>query len=133
MSLCLIFLTLPPLLISYSCTHLPINTLHFFHIILPPLFLHHPCFSSLVSWFLLTTTQAETLKYFYLLFSPSDLLPLTNIVLNTEAHPFPVFEMGKLFRTGWSRKPRDENGNVVQKSVHREEGSGTATEAKSAP
>lgn len=57
--------------------------------------------------------QAETLKYFYLLFSPHDLLPLTDVVFNTEAHPFPRFQMGKLFKTGWSRKPRDKDGNLL--------------------
>ncbi|KAF3344533.1 hypothetical protein VD0002_g4757 [Verticillium dahliae] len=31
---------------------------------------------------------AETLKYFYLLFSPEDLLSLDDYVFNTEAHPF---------------------------------------------
>ena len=30
---------------------------------------------------------AETLKYLYLLFSPPDMLPLTDWVFNTEAHP----------------------------------------------
>jgi hypothetical protein len=58
--------------------------------------------------------QAETLKYFYLLFSPDDLLPLDSVVFNTEAHPFPRFEMGKLFSTGWKRKPRDGNGMVLK-------------------
>ena len=48
--------------------------------------------------------QAETLKYFYLLFSDNDLLPLQDVVFNTEAHPFPRFQMGKLFKTGWERK-----------------------------
>ncbi|EFX01449.1 mannosyl-oligosaccharide alpha-1,2-mannosidase [Grosmannia clavigera kw1407] len=48
---------------------------------------------------------AETLKYFYLLFSPDDLLPLDKIVINTEAHPFPRFDMGPLFSTGWTRQP----------------------------
>lgn len=46
----------------------------------------------------------ETLKYFYLLFSDRDFIPLETTVFNTEAHPFPRFEMGKLFKTGWSRK-----------------------------
>nr|POE63481.1 mannosyl-oligosaccharide 1,2-alpha-mannosidase [Quercus suber] len=46
---------------------------------------------------------AETLKYFYLLFSPDDILPLNDVVFNTEAHPFPRFSLGKLFKTGWSR------------------------------
>ncbi|KAK3395910.1 mannosyl-oligosaccharide 1,2-alpha-mannosidase, partial [Sordaria brevicollis] len=50
--------------------------------------------------------MAETLKYFYLLFSPEDLLPLDKVVFNTEAHPLPVFEVGRLLRTGWVRKPR---------------------------
>jgi mannosyl-oligosaccharide alpha-1,2-mannosidase len=49
---------------------------------------------------------AETLKYFYLLFGPDDVLPLDKIVLNTEAHPLPRFDMGKLFSTGWKRKAR---------------------------
>ncbi|KAI9809828.1 MAG: hypothetical protein M1825_000261 [Sarcosagium campestre] len=52
---------------------------------------------------------AETLKYFYLLFSPNDLLPLDTVVYNTEAHMFPRFEMGKLFSTGWKRKARGGN------------------------
>ncbi|KAK3383135.1 endoplasmic reticulum mannosyl-oligosaccharide 1,2-alpha-mannosidase [Lasiosphaeria ovina] len=56
---------------------------------------------------------AETLKYFYLLFSPDDLLPLDKVVLNTEAHPLPRFDMGKLFKTGWERKPRDKEGKLV--------------------
>lgn len=31
---------------------------------------------------------AETLKYFYLAFSPPDVIDLDKYVLNTEAHPF---------------------------------------------
>ncbi|EMC91481.1 glycoside hydrolase family 47 protein [Baudoinia panamericana UAMH 10762] len=57
---------------------------------------------------------AETLKYFYLLFSSPQMLPLTDVVFNTEAHPFPRFPMGKLFKTGWQRKPRDKEGKVIQ-------------------
>ncbi|KAK5990774.1 Mannosyl-oligosaccharide 1,2-alpha-mannosidase [Cladobotryum mycophilum] len=57
---------------------------------------------------------AETLKYMYLLFSPNDLLPLDKVVLNTEAHPFPRFDMGQLFSTGWKRKPRDANGKIIR-------------------
>ena len=34
---------------------------------------------------------AETLKYLYLLFSPDDTVPLDRWVLNTEAHPLPIF------------------------------------------
>ncbi|KAK5164146.1 mannosyl-oligosaccharide alpha-1,2-mannosidase [Saxophila tyrrhenica] len=57
---------------------------------------------------------AETLKYFYLLFSPTDILPLTDVVFNTEAHAFPRFQLGKLFKTGWERKPRDTNGKLLE-------------------
>ncbi len=53
------------------------------------------------------------MKYFYLLFSRNDILPLTDVVFNTEAHPFPRFELGKLFKTGWQRKPRDGKGNLL--------------------
>ncbi|KAI1303826.1 glycoside hydrolase family 47 protein [Xylaria venustula] len=45
---------------------------------------------------------AETLKYLYLLFSPNDFLPLTEVVFNTEAHIFPVLDKMK-WQTGWSR------------------------------
>ena len=34
---------------------------------------------------------AETLKYLYLLFSPDDLVPLSEYVFNTEAHPLRIF------------------------------------------
>jgi glycosyl hydrolase family 47 len=73
----------------------------------------------------MTYQQAETLKYFYLLFSPDDLLPLDKVVFNTEAHPFPHFEMGKLFSTGWKRKPRDQHGLVLKeiKTDHKSSGS----------
>jgi hypothetical protein len=57
--------------------------------------------------------KAETLKYFYLLFSPNDLLPLDKIVINTEAHPFPRFKLGPLFETGWKRKPRGPDGKIL--------------------
>ncbi len=60
-------------------------------------------------------TQAETLKYFYLLFGPSDVLPLDRIVLNTEAHPLPRFDPDrKRLSTGWKRIPRDANGNLIR-------------------
>jgi hypothetical protein len=59
-------------------------------------------------------TQAETLKYLYLLFSPSSLLPLDKVVFNTEAHAFPRFELGKNFNTGWKRKPRNADGHLLE-------------------
>jgi hypothetical protein len=61
-------------------------------------------------------SQAETLKYLYLLFGPNDVLPLTDIVLNTEAHAFPRFQMGKLFETGWERKPRGADGKLIHEA-----------------
>lgn len=33
----------------------------------------------------------ETLKYFFLLFSDSEIVPLDRYVFNTEAHPLPVW------------------------------------------
>lgn len=56
---------------------------------------------------------AETLKYFYLLFGPDDVLPLDKVVINTEAHPLPRFGMGPLFKTGWKRKARDAEGKII--------------------
>lgn len=50
--------------------------------------------------------MAETLKYFYLLFSDRDFLPLETTVFNTEAHPLPRFQLGGDLKTGWKRKPR---------------------------
>ena len=53
----------------------------------------------------------------YLLFSPEELLPLDEIVLNTEAHVFPRFDASKKrFKTGWDRLPRDERGNLLPKT-----------------
>ena len=57
---------------------------------------------------------AETLKYFYLLFSPTELLPLDTIVINTEAHIFPRFKLQRGLTTGWTRKPRDANGRITE-------------------
>ncbi|KAI0393473.1 glycoside hydrolase family 47 protein [Xylariaceae sp. FL0594] len=56
---------------------------------------------------------AETLKYFYLLFSPNGLLPLGKIVFNTEAHPLPRFDMGPILSTGWKRKPKPKTARTV--------------------
>jgi hypothetical protein len=61
-----------------------------------------------------TMRQAETLKYFYLLFGPNDILPLDKIVINTEAHAFPRFDPSKKrFKTGWARIPRNDKGELV--------------------
>lgn len=63
---------------------------------------------------------AETLKYFYLLFSPPDLLPLDSIVINTEAHIFPRFELQRGLKTGWTRKSRDKEGRIAGKESQEE-------------
>lgn len=46
---------------------------------------------------------AETLKYLYLLFDEENKIPMDKYVFNTEAHPFPRFDLGPLHKTGWSR------------------------------
>jgi hypothetical protein len=35
---------------------------------------------------------SETLKYLYLIFSDSSVIPLNDYVFNTEAHPLPIFK-----------------------------------------
>ncbi|KAG0703635.1 glycoside hydrolase family 47 protein [Suillus ampliporus] len=47
-----------------------------------------------------TFLMSETLKYLYLLFADSSILPLNEYVFNTEAHPLPVFN--PTIRTGFS-------------------------------
>ena len=58
---------------------------------------------------------AETLKYFYLLFSEDDVLPLDGVVINTEAHIFPRFELSRGLKTGWKRREREETGQAEPK------------------
>lgn len=61
-----------------------------------------PCRKSIV---LSNTAQAETLKYLYLLFSDNNVLPLDEVVFNTEAHPMPLFDMPSHFsKGGWRKK-----------------------------
>lgn len=47
--------------------------------------------------------MAETLKYFYLLFSDRDFISLEDHVFNTEAHPMPRFKLTEELKTGWTR------------------------------
>lgn len=49
---------------------------------------------------ILTSFQAETLKYLYLLFSTDDVLPLNEVVFDTEAHLFPVSSLESLLPGG---------------------------------
>lgn len=46
---------------------------------------------------------AETLKYLYLLFDDDNTFPLDKYVFNTEAHPFPRFDLNDNLKTGWTR------------------------------
>lgn len=64
---------------------------------------------------------AETLKYFWLLFGDVDVLGLEGVVFNTEAHVFPRFELGRLFKTGWARKERGEDGKIKPGQEDRKE------------
>ncbi|KAK9248418.1 glycoside hydrolase [Lipomyces tetrasporus] len=58
---------------------------------------------------------AETLKYLYLLFEDDDsILPLDEIVFNTEAHPFPRFNMEPLFKTGWKRSSNQPDAPAAE-------------------
>jgi mannosyl-oligosaccharide alpha-1,2-mannosidase len=43
--------------------------------------------------------MAETLKYFFLVFSEPDVISLDDFVLNTEAHPFRIPKPGPKY--GW--------------------------------
>lgn len=70
---------------------------------------------------------AETLKYFYLLFSDEDFFPLDTVVINTEAHFLPRFEMGKVLKTGWQRK----KGKWVEEPFVKEEPQLPAQKVKS--
>ncbi|EHY51897.1 mannosyl-oligosaccharide alpha-1,2-mannosidase [Exophiala dermatitidis] len=70
---------------------------------------------------------AETLKYFYLLFSDDDFFPLDKVVYNTEAHPLPKFDISgsKVFKTGWQRgkdapRPATPGDNRIRKGATRE-------------
>jgi len=53
-------------------------------------------------------------------------LPLDKVVFNTEAHAFPYFEMGKLFKTGWERKSRGREQEEEKEDKKRTRTSTTA-------
>lgn len=74
---------------------------------------------------------AETLKYLYLLFDDENKLPLDKYVFNTEAHPFPRFELGPLFKTGWKRDYKDERNQVHHKPAVQKSDGDKATDGKS--
>lgn len=53
---------------------------------------------------------------------------MRSIVINTEAHIFPRFELGKLFSTGWKRKPRGSDGRILPQEVKKNAGDGEGGE-----
>ncbi|KAF9157035.1 mannosyl-oligosaccharide alpha-1,2-mannosidase [Linnemannia schmuckeri] len=53
---------------------------------------------------------AETLKYFFLLFGPDNILPLDEYVFNTEAHPLPIFEPPTRFLARTAPGSSERNG-----------------------
>ncbi|KAL4808533.1 glycoside hydrolase [Aspergillus unguis] len=59
-----------------------------------------------------TFWMSETLKYFYLLFSERDFLPLEENVFNTEAHPFPRFTPTGELTTGWTRSKKSSSAGA---------------------
>lgn len=65
---------------------------------------------------------SETLKYLYLLFDDDDHgLDLSQVVFSTEAHPFPTFSMGSVFKTGWERTEPGEERKIVNKQQSTED------------
>ena len=62
---------------------------------------------------------AETLKYFYLLYSPSSVIPLDEWVFNTEAHPLKIVP-----RSGHGENfgGSDEQKKLIVRSRARKEG-----------
>ncbi|KAE8241831.1 hypothetical protein A4X06_0g7385 [Tilletia controversa] len=63
-------------------------------------------------------TFAETFKYYYLLFSPPELISLDHYVFTTEAHPFLVPQNGEYTRPGhgprkfWTPAPADASASA---------------------
>ena len=57
--------------------------------------------------------MAETLKYFYLLFSERDFIPLEDHIFNTEAHILPRFKPTGELKTGWQRKAKASPGEAA--------------------
>ena len=39
---------------------------------------------------------------------------MDSIVINTEAHMFPRFQLTRGLKTGWERKPRGKDGRIVK-------------------
>lgn len=46
---------------------------------------------------------------------------MDTIVINTEAHIFPRFNLVRGLKTGWERKPRDKDGKILEEKGKGEE------------
>jgi len=62
----------------------------------------------------------ETLKYLYLLFGDKNVLPLTEFVFNTEAHPLPI-RIKKITAVGKESKSTKDDGQTDVASIDRVE------------
>ena len=47
---------------------------------------------------------SRTVKYFYLIFSPTNLLPLDRVVFTSAGHVLPRFKLHRGLKTGWKRE-----------------------------
>ena len=56
---------------------------------------------------------SRTLKFFYLLFAPRDLLPLDKVVYTAGGHVLPRFKLTRGLKTGWQRKARNDHASTA--------------------
>jgi endoplasmic reticulum Man9GlcNAc2 1,2-alpha-mannosidase len=63
---------------------------------------------------------SRTLKFFYLLFSPSEMLPLDRVVFTASGHVLPRFKLQRGLKTGWSRKGREKSNEDSDEKVKAE-------------
>lgn len=68
---------------------------------------------------------SRTLKFFYLLFAPLDLLPLDKVIFTTSGHVLPRFKLNRGLNTGWKRKARSGKSKVTGASQQGEETTGS--------
>ena len=60
---------------------------------------------------------SRTLKFFYLLFAPVDLLPLDKVVFTASGHVFPRVKVPRNFRTGsWKQQDKSRIGPMAEPS-----------------
>jgi mannosyl-oligosaccharide alpha-1,2-mannosidase len=63
---------------------------------------------------------AETLKYMFLLFSPVDTVDREKYILNTEAHPIPLFER-QFPSKYWTKKNNNKGAPKIGETQEKEE------------